>query len=141
VDFLTPASTREERDPVFIPRFRVAAQPLPYLEYLIENPELGAVVNGGGFLVNVPSPARFAFHKLIVTQERDVTAQSKTEKDFLQASQIFSFLAEERPGDILLAWDGIKTRGRSWTKRIHTGLSIMKRHHKKEHGDVAALLE
>ena len=141
MDVLTPASTPEERDPVFIPRFRVAAQPLPYLEYLIENPELGAVVYGGGFLVNVPSPARFAFHKLIVTQERDVTAQSKTEKDFLQTSQIFSFLAEERPGDILLAWDGIKTRGRSWTKRIHTGLSIMKRHHRKEHGEVTALLE
>jgi len=125
VDLLTPEISPGENTPIFISRFNVAAQPLPFLDYLIDNPVKAAAVNGGGILVNVPQPARFALHKLIVSQERDLTAHDKTEKDIMQAAQVISFLSDERPGDLLLAWDEIKRRGDGWVKRAMGGLSVI----------------
>lgn len=140
VDFLIPVVKANERKPVFISRFNVAAQPLRFLDYLIENPEQGAVINGSGILVNIPTPARFAFHKLIVSQEREATMHAKVEKDIIQAAQVFSVLAEERPGDLLLAWDEVKRRGKGWVKRISVGLSIMEKRHRAEYEMVLAVL-
>jgi hypothetical protein len=126
VDLLTPQRHWRETGPRVISRFKAAAQPLPYLDYLIEGLERGAVVDGGGILVNVPSPARFGFHKLIVAGERGAVVHTKTEKDLLQASQVLSVLIEERPGDVRLAWDEIKRRGKGWEKRVSSGLSRLK---------------
>jgi hypothetical protein len=51
VDLRTPEQKPGLGRPVFIRRFRAAAQPLLFLDYLISNPVKGAVVNGGGILV------------------------------------------------------------------------------------------
>jgi hypothetical protein len=141
VDLLTPARSRNDSKPVFIPRFNAAAQPLPFLDFLIQDPERGAVVNGGGVLVNVPNPARFAFHKLITSRERSVAMHDKTEKDLAQAAQVFSLLADERPGDILLAWDEIRRRGKGWLARVSSGLSLMKKKDADAHARLSALLK
>ena len=109
--------------PVFIGRFQAAARPLRFLDYLISHPVKGAVVDGGGILVNVPQPARFALHKLIVSGEREVTAHSKVQKDLAQAAQLLTVLIEERPGDLRLAWEAIKRQGTGWVKRIHRALT------------------
>ena len=45
-------------------RFAANAAPVRYLDYVLEDAQPAAVVNGGGVLVRVPSPARFAIHKL-----------------------------------------------------------------------------
>lgn len=126
VDFLTPARGSKDTGPVPIPRFGVAAQPLPFLDFLMEHAEHGAVVNGGGVLVQAPSPARFALHKLILFGERGMTAQTKAEKDLLQASQLIQVLTEGRPGDLILAWEAVETRGKGWTKRLGRGLDALK---------------
>jgi len=127
LDLLTPEKKAKGSDPVSIKRFNAAARPLPFLDYLIKEPARATVVNGGGILVNVPAPARFAFHKLIIAQERDVSTHDKTEKDLLQAAQLLSVMAEERAGDLMLASDEIKARGGGWVKRVRKGLSMMKR--------------
>ncbi len=69
-------------------------------------PVRGVVVGGGeGVPVNVPSPGRFALHKLWVSRRRDVTDQAKAAKDLLQAQQILDVLVEDRPGDLAAAWE------------------------------------
>jgi hypothetical protein len=140
VDLLTPQKHWKKTRPTVISRFKAAAQPVPYLDYLIEGFEHGAIVNGGGILVNVPSPARFALHKLIVSGERELAFHTKVEKDILQAAQVLSVLVEERVGDVLVAWDDIKRRGKGWRRRVTSGLSLMKAHYPDEHGKVARLL-
>lgn len=140
VDILTPSLRAKDRSPVFISRFNVAAQPVRFLDYLIENPEQGAVVNGGGILVKVPTSARFAFHKLIVSRKRGVTMHDKVEKDIMQAAQVFSVLADERPGDLLLAWDEVRRRGEGWVKQVAAGLSVMRERHQAEHEMVLGVL-
>lgn len=126
VDMLTPQRNQQVA-PVYIPRFKVAAQPLRYLDYLMEGKLQAAVIDGGGVLVNVPSPARYAIHKLIVSQERGLDAQVKKEKDLLQAYNLISFLVEERPGDINMAVESATARGRNWKKRVDAGLKELER--------------
>lgn len=80
VDILIPSKNHVTHKPVVIPRFRTAAQPVKFLDFLIEKPVQGAVFNNWAVLVNIPSPARFALHRLLVARERDVSMNKKTEK-------------------------------------------------------------
>jgi nucleotidyltransferase-like protein len=79
VDLLCPKRGAAD-DPVFIRRFGAAAQPLAYLDYLLAEPERALFIDGGAALVNVPAPARFAFHKLLVATLRPAAFQAKAEK-------------------------------------------------------------
>lgn len=123
VDILTPGR-KEGLKPVFIPVLNTAAQPLPFLDYLLEAPERAAVVNGEGVLVNVPGPARFAFHKLIISRARAAAMQAKSAKDILQAEALFAVLAEDRPGDILIAYRALAAYGPAWLGRLKKVLPV-----------------
>ncbi|MBH0179365.1 MAG: hypothetical protein HP491_16260 [Nitrospira sp.] len=129
VDFLTPAHGARRVGVVFIPRFRVAAQPLQFLDYLLEGSVQAGVVDGSGILVNVPDPARYACHKLIVSRSRDIVSQAKAEKDLHQAIQLLNVLAEDRPGDLVLAWEELRRRGRGWVSPACAALRAWNKRH------------
>lgn len=122
VDFVTPQRRPREGKPVFISRFNVAAQPLAYLDYLLEQYQPAGVVNGGGVLVNVPNPARYALHKLLVSRVRSLTDHTKMEKDLHQAIQMIEVLTEDRPGDLLLAWEALAHRKDRSADRVRAAL-------------------
>jgi hypothetical protein len=126
LDLLTPLRGRRPRGPVLIPRLNAAAQPLPFLDFLIKRPVRGTIVDGAGILVNVPDPARFALHKLITSRERAAIMHTKREKDLRQASQVLSYLMEDRPEDIRAAWAEIRISGKGWMKRVMDGISDLK---------------
>ena len=111
VDFLTPLAGPESSKPVFLPSLGVSAHPLRLLDYLIEDPAQAVVVTGPGILVNVPHPARFAFHKLWISRRRPVSEQTKAAKDLRQAGEILDVLLEDRPGDLGIAWDALRRHG------------------------------
>ena len=117
VDLLTTAR-KGVVTPVFIRRLNAAATPLKYLDYLIEKPNSAVMLAGDPCLVRVPQPARFALHKLIVSQERDVTEADKKRKDLLQARLMIELLKEDRPGDIALAWEHLANRGATWARKV-----------------------
>ena len=125
IDLLTPRTGRQGDDPIFIPRLKAAAQPLPYLDYLFEDPVRGAVINGEATLVVIPQPINFALHKLIVSQEREPAAEAKKHKDLWQAFQLLSFFEQERPQDVEPAWKSLISRGPKWLRRAAAGLSMM----------------
>jgi hypothetical protein len=126
LDLLTPAKG-DDTEPVYINRLNAAAQPLKFLGYLIENPIQGAVMNGGATLVLIPQPIRYALHKLVVSRERDVSAEAKRHKDLWQAFQLLSFFREERPFDIEPAWKELVALGPGWEKRATAGFADMER--------------
>jgi hypothetical protein len=121
VDLLTPAQ-RGRHHPILIPRLGASAQPLKYLDYLLESPIRAAVIDGGGTSVSVPDPARFGLHKLIVANERPAAFHAKRDKDLSQAAQVLSFLSAERPGDVRIAWAAAVERGAGWAKRLREGV-------------------
>jgi hypothetical protein len=126
-DLLVPALNPRHTAAVFIPGLNAAAQPVRFLDFLIERPERGALIDGGGVLVQVPAPARYALHKLLLVGERPVSAQVKAEKDLNQATQLLSVLAEDRQGDLLLAWEALQRRGERWRKQVRKGVSALAR--------------
>jgi hypothetical protein len=125
VDLLTPGRT-QQRGPIPIPRLQAAAQPLPYLDYLLAAPVRAAVIDGGGVLVNVPAPARFALHKLLTAAERPSTMATKADKDLDQAAQVVALLLEERPDELSLAWEAA-VRVPGLGRRVRAGLAQLGR--------------
>lgn len=130
LDVLTP-KTKESGAPVFIKRFNCAAEPLSYLSYLIESPVPSVLLDTSPVLIKVPQPARYAMHKLIVSQIRDASNDAKRPKDLYQAFQILSVLQENRPFDIQPAWENLIGRGPKWKKYAEAGLTAMEKHHGK----------
>ncbi len=117
VDLLTTASRRGPLDPVFLPRFKAAALPMPYMDYLLEGNLDALVVSGSNAtLVRVPHPARYGFHKLLVADARPIVEQTKVGKDLAQASELLGFLLRMRPADVEMAHERLVQRG--YSKRV-----------------------
>lgn len=70
VEFLTPMCGPIEDAPVELPALGTASQPLRFLDYLIYQECKPVLPYGGGILVNVPDPVRYAWHNLIVARCR-----------------------------------------------------------------------
>jgi hypothetical protein len=122
IDILTPLR-RGEATPVFIRRLNAAAQPVKYLDFILTDPLDAVMINGKPCLVKVPQPARFALHKLIVSQERGSVSADKQRKDIAQAALLLELLREDRPGEIRSALAALEKRGASWMKKL---LSVCK---------------
>jgi hypothetical protein len=125
VDLLTTAQGARDGKPVAIPRLNAAAQPLELLDYLLEAPVATPLVNGGATLVNVPDPARFALHKLIVSGRRPVAEQTKAGKDRQQAAELIEALHEDRPGDLTLAAEALRARPAVWRTRLKAQIETL----------------
>jgi hypothetical protein len=123
VDLLTPARGKRDGAPVRIPRLKASAQPLEFLDYLLESPVAVPVINGGATMVKVPEPARFALHKLIVSVDRSITMQTKSVKDRQQAGELLDVLLQDRLGDIDIAVESLKRRGQGWRRKLRDGVN------------------
>jgi hypothetical protein len=126
VDILTPIRGSKVKI-VSLPQFNTGASGLPYLDYLMEDAVEGGIIAGDGILVRVPSPVRFAFHKLLISQLRSSADLIRSSKDVTQAAQTFEVLTDERPGDIDAAWKEIQKRGQGWVNRVRRGMAVLER--------------
>jgi hypothetical protein len=92
VDLVTPIRTRDDANPVAIENLGAGAAPLQHLAWLIDGAVRTTALWGSGVLVNVPQPARFAVHKLILAQRRDASGRIKRSKDLGQARALIEVL-------------------------------------------------
>ena len=83
-----------------------------------------AVLHGGGILVNVPAPARYAVHKLIVSRDRKVNPE-KGLKDRVQATQLIHILAQDDPFALREAYAEAHGRGEAWRKLLDEAVSLL----------------
>lgn len=133
LEFLTPSFRGDEglRD---LPALGVSARALHHLEYVIADPIDVAAIYREGILVKAPRPERFAIHKLIVSNRRREGPDSqKAKKDLMQAELLISILSEDRPSDLVDAYDDAMSRGPRWQERLQGSLKRAPR--------VAALIE
>lgn len=122
VEFLTTKEHAADREPIMIERFMLHAQPLEFMDYLIENTQRAVLLSGAGVPVVIPSPGRFALHKLAVSQLRPISFQAKITKDIAQAGSIIEILLEDNPGELLLAVDALKKRDDLLLKHVGQGV-------------------
>ena len=121
IDILSKAK-RGGRSPVEVKPLGVAGKALPFQEYLTEQTFDAIALHGAGVRVKVPDPARYAVHKLIVSQRRD-DHNPKVTKDLEQASALFAALRHVGlEHEIEDALDDARRRGRSWKSAVNAGL-------------------
>jgi hypothetical protein len=98
-----------------------SAIPLRYLDYLIYQPIRSVALFKGGIPVTVPSPQRYAVHKLIVAAVRE--NQAKARKDIMQASEIIEAMLPNLSLDLYEAWADAWARGPTWRSNLRRGLA------------------
>lgn len=124
IEFLTPAFGDEGiRD---LPALGVSAQSLHHLNFVLSRPIKAVLLYRSGVLVQVPRPEAFAVHKLIVADRRQGGPdQAKSRKDRAQAAFLVEVLAEDRPAELVEAFDDAVSRGPKWRQRIEASLRRM----------------
>lgn len=75
----------------------------------------------GACLVNLPDPARYGLHKLLVAAERG-PRHAKYTKDISQALSLIDWHLERAPSVLRGAWGDLACRGSSWVKRAQQPL-------------------
>lgn len=125
LDFLTTRH-REGEKTYSHPQLGVNIQPLPFMEYSMEDVQQAVLFSGDTVvLANVPSPARYALHKLIVYGERKSAYVTKSAKDIQQAGFLLTRLKELRPADIAEAWQHLISRGPGWRSHARNGVEAL----------------
>lgn len=126
VDFLTTLH-RGGDEPRQIEALAVTAQPLKFLDYLLEAPTQGVLLDRAGrcTVANLPEPARYAVHKLIVYAERPTRQRTKARKDLEQAAALFQWHAAHDTSKLLQAWNDALARGPGWRSRLRTGIAAL----------------
>lgn len=122
IDFLTVV--RRAGRAVHAPELGVALSPLKFLDYLIERPGQAVLLDrADACLVNLPDPARYGLHKLIVACERGAR-HPKHDKDILQALALIDWHLQRAPHALADAWEDLATRGAGWVKRARASLAL-----------------
>ena len=121
VDFLTPNEGRDTDVLQRLPAFQTDAEPLRFLDFLINDPEPAAILHAAGIYVLVPAPNRYAIHKLIVSRRRPEGA-AKRDKDISQAAALLPILSEKRPYELKEIWLEASNRGKTWRQLLVEGL-------------------
>lgn len=122
VEFLTPNVGPDTDAPQPLPALQTDAQPLRFLDFLIYDAEPAAFFYDAGVYVNVPSPQRYALHKLIISSRRREGA-AKRDKDVRQAEALIDVLSDRRPRELKSAWTEVYGRGDKWRSHLIEGIS------------------
>ena len=121
VELLTPNEGPDRGEPLKLPALGAYALPLRFLDYLIHGPVQAAALYRSGIPINVPQPARYAVHKLIVATRREPSAAAKATKDIAQSAALIRVLAEDRPDELEEAFVEARARGRSRREAVDRG--------------------
>lgn len=93
------------------------AQTIPYLDFLVDEPLDALVLSPNQAIpVKLPSPERFALHKLYASESRR-SAPGKAAKDREQAAIIAAAVEQEMPGRLRAAWKSFPRGGRAAAAR------------------------
>jgi hypothetical protein len=122
VEFLTPNRGPDTDSPRALPALQTDAQPLRFLDFLIYEPEQAVVLHGAGVLVLVPSPQRYAVHKLIISRRRR-GGNIKRDKDIQQAEALLRILSDKRPYELGEVWNEAFERGGKWRQALAEGMT------------------
>lgn len=126
VDILTTRVSNSD-EPILIPNLSVALQPLRFMEFAFIDIEQAVVFDTTGqcTAVTIPSPARYAVHKLLIIGERSLRFRAKVGKDVSQAAALLEYFRAHDVDPVKEAWADALSRGPSWRKRAKEGLRAL----------------
>jgi hypothetical protein len=125
LDFLTPLH-RGGGEPFLHPQLGVNLQPLKFMEYLLEDVQQAVLFAGSNAVVaNVPHPARYALHKLVIAGERPIGKAVKSAKDLRQAAALLEWFRANAAWQVDDAWADLVARGAGWRSRAKRGRAAL----------------
>lgn len=130
LDFLT-SMIRGRKSNVVIESLDLALEPLKFMEFSLEGTTQGVLLGrDGACIVNLPAPARYAVHKLIVYGERGSHSRAKAVKDIEQASALAEWHLVHNQTELFnAAWQDALSCGRGWRSRALEGRkALLSRH-------------
>jgi hypothetical protein len=126
VDLVTPVRSRDDSNPVRLENLDAGAAPLHHLAWLTEGALRTVALWGAGVLVNIPQPARYAVHKLILAQRRDRSNQMKRTKDLAQAKALIEVLRVQDSFALEDAFADARAQGeKGWAAPIERSLKAI----------------
>lgn len=117
IEFLVPEKGKGVDKPYPLPQLGVNAQRLRFLDFLAQNT---IVLKTEGLTLNLPHPAAFALHKLIVFSRR--TKEERRIKEREEALRVLNALIDNREEHLIK--DMFDSMLESWRKKI---LNILKK--------------
>lgn len=124
IDVLTTLQG-EEKGPQLLSAFSCYGHPQRFLDYLFKDTIPAIMLTGAGILTNIPEPARFAWHKLILAGRRGVHEESKKRKDLAQASQLIEYFEKYDSEKLEEAREDLVSRGKRWAKALEKGIKAL----------------
>ena len=128
VEFLVPNRGSDDyaaHPPIMPALGGASAQPLRFLDFLIRDPVRATLLYNAGIPVSIPSPARYAVHKLILATRRGAGDMVKIEKDLAQAGSLIEAMATNRHHDLMEAWAEAWDRGDTWKRSLVKARSML----------------
>lgn len=124
VDVLTTSRHAGDEETSRLDALNTDATPLRFLDFLLRETIEAAVLHGDGVLVRVPTPARYAVHKLIISRKRS-QANPKRRKDLEQATALIQALAQDDPFALRDAYAEARERGETWRTLLDEAVSLL----------------
>jgi hypothetical protein len=127
LDFLTTLH-RGGEEKYEHPQLNVTLQPLKFMEFSLVQVQQAVVFNtSGAIVVNIPHPARYTLHKLIVYGEREGAFAVKATKDLVQAASLLQYYKDHRTWEIKEAYEDLVSRGKGWISRFERGVNAVEK--------------
>ena len=125
LDFLT--SMTRDGEPVALADLGLTLEPLKFMEFSLEGTTQAVLIGReGGCIVNIPAPARYAVHKLIVYGEREASDRVKATKEIAQVASLAEWhLDNGQAAQVNAAWRDALGRGKDWRARALEGLAAL----------------
>jgi hypothetical protein len=121
VDLITSFG-RGRKSPVMVESLGCAAVPLAFQEFPTAETIETIALYGSGVLVRVPTPLRFAVHKLLVAQRRRSTETAKKQKDLRQALELIDIYLQIDEAALQAELDSARSTGKAWQTAINASL-------------------
>ena len=96
---------------------------LKYLDFVLKDPIDAVSLYRSGIRIAIPSPQRYALHKLLVAQLRSGSFLGKRAKDLDQAEWLVNAMAGGRAFELWEAWNDLNQRGPGWRRLVGRSLS------------------
>ncbi|WP_431273656.1 GSU2403 family nucleotidyltransferase fold protein [Variovorax ureilyticus] len=105
-----------------IPQLMWHAEAVPYFDYLLEQPQPGALLAGGHCIpLMLPRTERFVWHKLYSSSSRKGFPE-KAEKDLVQAATLAAILVEQQDEAMVDSFGEVPTGMRAVVRKRLPGL-------------------
>ena len=132
IEFLAPQK-REQKFANQIKSLNIAPQALRFMKILLDYPMTLKI--GRGIKINVPSPAAFFFHKILISKRRK--NKGKREKDIRQAVYTGKYILINEREKLIDIWEKLPS---SWKTKIKTVLKGTLRSFPQERNTINAIL-